>query len=199
MIAFFLGIALGLSLAAPPGPMNALIAKESSQRGFVSGTRLGMGAPAADVIWLLVLLFGAGRFLDQPGVLRVAAGLGGLLMIHFAYDTWTADARAVPKRKPTFTAGLAAALTNPYQAAWWLSGGYVFLQTQGILGIAGLLLGIFGWVIAFAWLVAHGAQRWHWFTPAVRVLSTALLLVFSALLVVLALGADQGSVFSGAA
>lgn len=188
MLAFVLGIALGLSLAAPPGPMNALIAKESAKHGWSSGVRIGMGAPVADVIWLVVLLFGIGRFLDGEGVLRGAAALGGPLMMYFAYDTWTADARATPDRRPTFSAGLAAALTNPYQAAWWLSGGFVFLQSQGIIGVAGLITGIFGWVLVFAWLVAHGAQRWNWFTPVIRFASTHLLLAASLLLAAIALG-----------
>ncbi len=189
MLAFVLGLALGLSLAAPPGPMNALIAKESAQHGCGSGVRVGMGAPVADVIWLVVLLFGIGQFLEGEGVLRGAAALGGPLMMYFAYDTWTADARQVAERRPTFTAGLLAALTNPYQAAWWLSGGFVFLQSQGVIGVAGLITGIFGWVLAFAWLVAHGAQRWAWFTPAVRFLSTHLLLAAGLLLAGVALGA----------
>ena len=189
MIAFLLGLALGLSLAAPPGPMNALIAREASHRGALSGIRIGMGAPVADVVWLVVLLFGLGRLLDGTGILRAAAGLGAVLMMHFAYDTWTADAKAPARRAPTFLAGFAAALTNPYQAAWWLSGGFVFLESQGLVGIAGLILGIFSWVIAFSWMVAHGAQRWRWFTPAIRVLSTFLLLGFSLLLAAVAIRA----------
>lgn len=188
-IAFLLGLGLGLSLAAPPGPMNALIAREASHRGAWSGIRIGMGAPAADVVWLVVLLFGLGRVLGGPAILRTAAGLGALLMMHFAYDTWTADARRAGKRPPTFAAGFAAALTNPYQAAWWLSGGYVFLESQGATGVAGLLVGIFGWVLVFSWLVAHGAQRWRWFVPAVRFASTFLLLAFSLLLAGVAIGA----------
>ncbi len=188
MLAFFLGLGLGLSLAAPPGPMNALIARESSQRGWFSGMRLGMGAPVADVIWLVVLLFGLGKLLDGPVFLRGAAALGAVLMTYFAFDTWTADADKVAERKPTFLSGLAAALTNPYQAAWWLSGGFVFLQSQGVVGVAGLILGIFAWVVVFSWLVAHGAQRWSWFTPSIRFVSTFMLLGFSMLMAAIALG-----------
>lgn len=189
MLALLVGIGLGLSLAAPPGPMNALIAREASHRGAASGIRIGMGAPAADVVWLGVLLFGLGRLLDGSGVLRTAAAIGSILMMHFAYDTWVADARRAADRSPTFLAGFAAALTNPYQAAWWLSGGYAFLASQGPMIIVGLLVGIFGWVLAFSWLVAHGAQRWRWFTPLIRFASTFLLLGFSMLLAAVAMAA----------
>ncbi len=187
MLAFFLGLGLGLSLAAPPGPMNALIAREASQRGWMQGMRLGMGAPVADVLWLVVLLFGLGRVLDGPGVLQGAAAIGALLMLFFAYDTWTAHAKP-SKTRPTFLAGFMAALTNPYQAAWWLSGGFIFLKTQGVIGVVGLILGIFGWVVLFSWLVAHGAQRWHWFSPAIRWISTHMLLFFGLLLAMIGVG-----------
>jgi threonine/homoserine/homoserine lactone efflux protein len=191
MLAFVLGLGLGLSLAAPPGPMNALIAREASQRGWLSGMRLGMGAPVADVLWLVVLLFGLGKILQGPVVLQGAAGAGSLLMLYFAFDTWTADARAPTNRPPTFLAGFVAALLNPYQGAWWLSGGFVFLNSQGVIGVLGLILGIFGWVVAFSWLVANGAQKWHWFTPAIRFVSTFVLLAFAMLLAGIGLGIMQ--------
>lgn len=186
--AFFAGILLGLSLAAPPGPMNALIAKEASQRGFGSGVRIGMGAPVADVIYLFALLWGLGRVLENPTWTRTAAALGGILMLYFAYGTWTAT-KVDPAKKPkSFWAGLLAALTNPYQVAWWMSGGFVFLQSQGTVGIAGLILGIFTWVLVFSWLVAHGAQRWTWFGPTIRIGSAALLLFFGVMLWAIGVG-----------
>lgn len=189
LLAVLLGLGLGLSLAAPPGPMNALIARESSRRGFGPGLRVGLGAPVADVLFLGVLLLGLGDALDRPWVVRAAATLGAGLMAYFTFDTWRGRAGAEAADTPaTFTAGLLAALTNPYQVAWWLSGGFVFLQAQGLAGVAGLVSGIFGWVVLFAWLMAHGASRWSWFAPAVAILSAVLLGGFAVLLGLVALG-----------
>ncbi len=189
ILAILLGLWLGLSLAAPPGPMNALIAKESSRHGAWSGIRVGMGAPVADVIYLVILLFGLGSILDHPVVIRVAAGAGALLMAYFAVQTWKGRAGAEAADQPaTFLAGLAAALTNPYQVAWWLSGGFVFLQAQGLWGVGGLLMGIFGWVVAFSFMMAHGASRWTWFAPAVAILSALMLAAFSVVLALVAIG-----------
>ena len=187
-VALAFGFTLGLSLAAPPGPMNALIARESAHRGWGAGLRIGLGAPVADVLWLAVMYFGLGRIFDAPGLLRGAAAVGALIMAYFAYDTYRARHPEAADWPATFTAGFAAALTNPYQAAWWLSGGFVFVQSQGLAGVPGFLLGIFGWVVLFAWLVAHGAGRWHWFAPVVRLASAALLAVFSVLLAGVAFG-----------
>ena len=189
LLPLLLGLGLGLSLAAPPGPMNALIAREASQRGFASGLRVGLGAPVADVIFLAVFLLGLGEALDRPWLVRVAAVFGAGLMAYFALDTWRGRAGAEAADRPaTFTAGLAAALTNPYQLVWWLTAGVVFLHTQGLAGVAGLVVGIFGWVLVFAWLMAHGASRWSWFAPTVAVASALLLGGFAALLALVAAG-----------
>ncbi len=189
LAAVFLGIGLGISLAAPPGPMNALIAREASRHGAATGIRVGMGAPVADVVYLVILWFGLRTVLDASGWVRGAAGLGALVMLIFAYQTWfpAPDAQRVGDRPVSFGAGFIAAMTNPYQLAWWLSGGFVFLHAQGAWGIGGLLVGIFGWVVVFSWLVAHGAQRWHWFAPAIRIASATILSVFSILLLGVAL------------
>lgn len=42
------GVILGLSIAAPPGPMNALIAN-SSLKSPLHGTSVGAGAMTADL------------------------------------------------------------------------------------------------------------------------------------------------------
>lgn len=193
-VAIGLGVALGLSLAAPPGPMNALIARESSRHGAGAGVRVGIGAPVADLVFLAALVFGLSRVLQGEGVLRSAAAAGSALMFFFAYTTlWPApprvDSQQTALPPATFWAGFATAMTNPYQLAWWLSGGYVFLTAQGVWGIVGLTVGIFGWVVVFAWLVAHGARRWTWFEPAVTWVSSFVLFAFSTLLVLVAIGA----------
>ncbi len=193
LVAFIFGLGLGLSLAAPPGPMNALIAKEAANRGWWAGVRVGTGAPVADVVWLLVMAFGVGALVDDPLVLRAAAGIGAVLMAYFAFGAWRERTPQAAERPSTFLAGFAAALTNPYQAAWWLSGGFVFVQSQGLAGIPGFLMGIFGWVVVFAWLVAHGASRWTWFAQWIRWLTTALLAVFAVALALVAWTGNTGT------
>lgn len=184
------GLLLGLSLAAPPGPMNAIIARESTRHGALAGVRVGLGAPVADVLWLLLFWFGLGALLDHSWLIRLLAAGGAGLMGFFSYTTLRSDGQDnAPEARPaTFLAGFAMAVTNPYQAAWWFSGGFVFLQREGLPGVSGLVAGIFVWVLAFAWLVSHGAQRWAWFRPAIRFASAALLGLFAVLLALVAAG-----------
>jgi threonine/homoserine/homoserine lactone efflux protein len=153
------GIALGLSLAAPPGPMNAIIAEESVLRGWGSGFRAGLGAMTADAAFLGLALLGVVAVVqDAPTARGLLFGLGGLLMLYFAYGAAT-DARATfgggtdgAETAAADDAGAAAtdgagssgerdsgdskgfrkafalALTNPYQILWWLTAGVGLLD-----------------------------------------------------------------------
>ncbi len=194
LLAVALGLGLGFSLAAPPGPMNALIARTAAHRGPGPAIRVGLGAPVADVIFLVALVFGVGRILDTPGFLRGAAAGGALLMAYFAWGAWQDRAKthddATPPRlgNPTFPSALLAALSNPYQIGWWLTGGFAFLQAQGWWGIGGFLVGIFAWVALFAFLVARGAQRWPRLRTWISIASAIMLAFFALLLAAIATG-----------
>jgi threonine/homoserine/homoserine lactone efflux protein len=80
------GVVFGLALAAPPGPMNAVIAEESVLRGWSSGARAGLGAFSADATFFVLALVGVVSFVEQyPTARAVMVGVGGLLMLYFAY------------------------------------------------------------------------------------------------------------------
>jgi threonine/homoserine/homoserine lactone efflux protein len=84
------GIVFGIALAAPPGPMNAIIAEESVLRGWFAGFKAGLGAMSADVIFFILAAFGVVAFVGQFPVLRaVMIGVGGVLMLWFAYGAAT--------------------------------------------------------------------------------------------------------------
>jgi len=80
------GVVFGLALAAPPGPMNAVIAEESVLRGWHSGFLAGLGAMVADLCFLVLALLGAVTAVERVPLLRAAmVGGGGVLMLYFAY------------------------------------------------------------------------------------------------------------------
>ncbi|MEZ3116874.1 LysE family transporter [Halobaculum sp. MBLA0147] len=84
------GVAFGLTLAAPPGPMNAIIAEESVLHGWGAGFRAGLGAAAADGVFFVLAALGVVGFVDEFPVVRgTMVGVGGLLMLYFAYGAAT--------------------------------------------------------------------------------------------------------------
>jgi threonine/homoserine/homoserine lactone efflux protein len=152
-----LGIVFGLALAAPPGPMNAIIAEESVVRGWRSGFTAGLGAATADAIFFVLAYLGVVAFVEQFPTLRaVMVGVGGLLMLYFAYGAGqealagsflgaevgvgdggtTADAdrsRDAPETdggvdSTGFRKAFVLALTNPYQILFWLTIGVGLLE-----------------------------------------------------------------------
>jgi threonine/homoserine/homoserine lactone efflux protein len=180
------GVVFGLALAAPPGPMNAIIAEESVLRGWSAGFKAGLGAMSADLCFLVLSLAGAVAVVDDLPTLRAAmVGVGGLLMLYFAYGAASdvqsalapegADGTTGRGQSKGFRKAFVLALTNPYQILFWLTVGIGLLQqgTHDLLGetpylgdtLAGtlvvqtgsvaLLVGLFGGILV--WIVGFPA------------------------------------------
>ena len=143
------GVVFGIALAAPPGPMNAIIAEESVLRGWLAGFKAGLGAMSADAIFFVLAALGVVAFVERFPQLRAAmVGVGGLLMLYFAYDAAT-DVRSSFLGDPTegvdagpdervetdtraatgFRKAFVLALTNPYQILFWLTIGVGLLRS----------------------------------------------------------------------
>lgn len=139
------GAVFGIALAAPPGPMNAIIAEESVARGWFAGVRAGLGAMTADAAFLVLAAAGVVAFVERMPTLRAAmVGVGGLLMLYFAYGAATefgtafrpdgaggaAAGNAAERggRSTGFRKAFALALTNPYQILFWLTIGVGLLE-----------------------------------------------------------------------
>ena len=130
------GAVFGLALAAPPGPMNAIIAEESVVRGWTAGFWAGLGAMVADMAFLGLSLAGAVTFIQQyPRLQGAIIGVGGLLMLYFAYGA-VRSARAIfvpdeddpDDESKGFRKTFVLALTNPYQILFWLTVGVALLE-----------------------------------------------------------------------
>jgi len=135
------GVVFGLVLAAPPGPMNAIIAEESVLRGWPAGFRAGLGAMLADALFFALAFVGAVAVIDRTPWLRsVLYLLGGVLMLYFAVDalrdadavrSFSADGGVpggVDADSKGFRKAFVLALTNPYQIAFWLTAGVGLIE-----------------------------------------------------------------------
>jgi threonine/homoserine/homoserine lactone efflux protein len=203
------GVVFGLALAAPPGPMNAIIAEESVLRGWPAGFKAGLGAMSADLCFLLLSLAGAVAVIDDLPTLRATMiGIGGLLMLYFAYGA-ASDVQATLAPEATtdgqskgFRKAFVLALTNPYQILFWLTVGIGLLQQgshdllaetpylgdalAGTLvvqtGSVALLVGLFGgilvWIVGFPAALVAAGRRIDRVAPAVAAVSALVLAGF---------------------
>ena len=199
------GVVFGLALAAPPGPMNAVIAEEAVIRGRFAGARAGLGAATADFVFFLLALLGIVTFIQQFELLRAAMVVaGGCIMLYYAYgavedvqETYTADAGTEPGKG--FRKAFVLALTNPYQILFWLTVGIGLLQAgtvdalaplsaafSGLLvvrtGSPALLVGLFAgigvWITGFPAALVAARDRMDALAPAVAYASAAVLAGF---------------------
>jgi len=194
--AFFLVFAqallIGLSIAAPVGPIGLLVIQRTLLHGRTTGLATGLGAAAADALYGAVGAFGVSTLIQALQGARVPLALGGgAFMLWLAWRTWQA---APPDRaaKVTDARGLAGAfagtflltLSNPATI-------FSFIAIFGSLGargpvtspwpmIAGVLVGSALWWLFLCAVVgrlrARFDARWQ---RRVNHVSAALLAAFA--------------------
>lgn len=76
------GVAIGLSVTAPLGPVNVMVIRNAIRRGFTVAFLTGLGAVAADVFYAVVAAFGVSSIAHViTGYARPLMVVGGLLLI----------------------------------------------------------------------------------------------------------------------
>ena len=197
------GVVFGLALAAPPGPMNAVIATESAVHGWVAGCKAGLGAMTADACFFVLALAGLVTVVQSSPAIRTALfAIGGLLMLYFAYGA-VAAARSFEQETDEsgrgFRKAFLLAITNPFQIAFWLTVGVGLLEPgrldvleplpvvgERLAGLAvvhtgdpAIVIGLFGgivlWITGFPAAIVTMRQRIDAVAPAVAWLSAAVL------------------------
>lgn len=180
--------ALGLSLAAPPGPINILILNEAVRRSWLSGAYVGFGAATADfVFYLIVSYFGVRAFSFWPvRPVLYAAGTAILLYISVALIREATGGRTVqpqPSGRGGYFRGLSIGLTNPMQIGWWVAVGVSLVYLFGSLFALGFFSGIVFWVLSFSYVSALFRFRLIRVFRLISAGSAAVLLGFAAFFV----------------
>ena len=198
------GVAFGLALAAPPGPMNAVIAEESVLRGWRAGFKTGLGAMTADVLFFLLALAGVVTFIrGVPAVQDALFLVGGALMLYFAYGAMRGArgsfrTEAAPESRG-FRKAFVLSASNPYQILFWLTAGVglltpgtvdvlsyasaslsglVVVETGSAALIVGLFCGVAGWIVGFPAALSAAESRAESFAPVVAYGSAVVLAGF---------------------
>lgn len=184
------GVVIGLSLAAPPGPVNALIASHAVTRSWRAGFLVGCGAMTADAGFLVLSVAANTLVLRAVTWLPAVAILGAGVLVYFAYEaarSWGRDpvigARTKRAYATSYATGLGTNLTSPYPILWWLTVGLVLVAQVGPALLVGFFAGIFLWITGFPYALREAQRRFARTYHAVLVFSIVCLLVFAAWLV----------------
>ncbi|WP_166238432.1 LysE family transporter [Paenibacillus turpanensis] len=166
-------ILLGLSLAAPIGPVNAAQLDKGIRFGFWHAWLVGLGAMVADAIFMLLIYFGCAHFLSTPFMKTFLWSFGCFVLLYCGIDsirnangimTRGGDGPESPIR--SFSSGFFMTLTNPLSILFWLGiYGSILAKTAEsyatkdlLLYSSGIFIGLFLWDVTMA-LVASLFSR----------------------------------------
>jgi arginine exporter protein ArgO len=123
VILFLHGVALGLVIAVPVGPVGLLCIRRTAERGLVTGFMTGIGAALADALFVAIAAFGITAAIDF--IHRIESGLklgGSLVLLGMAWHLWRKPPQPLQKLVQendrhrwlsALSSGLALTLTNP--------------------------------------------------------------------------------------
>lgn len=167
-------ILLGLTLAAPIGPVNVEIIKRGLDSGFRQAILTGAGAMCADATYLILIFFGLTAFLDNA-MIKIFLGIAGsFILIYLGAVSvkeflGAAATKANPTRrlfKSSFAAGFALAISSPMTIVWWTGvfGALLSSQTHTQANLSAffscltILTGCFLWVFSLACMLHWGKK-----------------------------------------
>lgn len=118
---------LGLSLAAPIGPINAAQMERGIRSGFLHAWLIGLGGVLADCIFMILVYFGVIHFLGIP-FMQTFLWLFGFFVLTYMGVESIANARKTAARGgggkeaavKSLAAGFFMSLFNPLSILFWL-------------------------------------------------------------------------------
>ncbi len=121
-------VILGLSLSAPIGPINAAQLDKGIRGGFMPAWFVGLGAIAADIIYMLLVYFGIVHLLELPFVRVFLWMFGCFVLIYTGVESIkNAGTLAASQMRgddselaKSFLQGFLMSLFNPLSIMFWL-------------------------------------------------------------------------------
>lgn len=169
----FLGyIFLGISLAAPIGPVNAAQLNKGIKNGFLHAWLVGLGATVADAIYMLLVFVGVVHFLEQAFMQTFLWLFGFFVLVYTGYEsllgarevaTLANEIRVNVSYFGSFFSGFIISLFNPLTILFWLGiFGSILAKTVKnndfetiILYSAAIFIGITLWDVTMALLASN--------------------------------------------
>ncbi|WP_421384924.1 LysE family transporter [Bacillus salacetis] len=148
MAVFLSYILLGLSLAAPIGPINAAQLDRGIKNGFWHAWLIGIGSVAADFLYMLVVYFGVVNFLHTPLIKTFLWSFGFFVLVYTGIESLIGAGKISSSSRhndgsyfKTFFTGFFMALSNPLTVLFWLGiYGSVLAKTAQTVDHAHLVL-----------------------------------------------------------
>jgi threonine/homoserine/homoserine lactone efflux protein len=141
-------IILGLTLAAPIGPVNSARLDKGIKNGFWHAWVVGVGSMMADGIFMLVVYLGLVKFLDIPIVQIFLWLFGGFVLLYSGFESILKAniislnySRKKESLLKCFFTGFIMSITSPLSILFWLGiYGSVLAKTATSFGSEQLII-----------------------------------------------------------
>jgi threonine/homoserine/homoserine lactone efflux protein len=141
-------IFLGLTLAAPIGPVNSARLDKGIKNGFWHAWIVGVGSMIADGIFMLVVYLGLVKFLDIPVVQIFLWLFGGFILLYSGFESILKAniinlnySRKKESLVKCFFTGFVMSITSPLSILFWLGiYGSVLAKTATSFGSSLLII-----------------------------------------------------------
>ncbi|WP_163538355.1 LysE family transporter [Gracilibacillus sp. YIM 98692] len=162
---FFSYMFLGLSLAAPLGPINAAQINHGIKNGFWHSWLIGLGSILAELFFILAVFFGVVHFLETPFMKTFLWSFGAFVLLYTGVESIAnsqkltiTNERQKDSLVKTFTTGFLITISNPLSILFWLGiYGSVLANTihkydnvHLLLYGGAILIGVMAWDISMA-------------------------------------------------
>lgn len=178
-------ILLGVSLAAPIGPVNAAQLDTGIKNGFFHAWIFGIGALTADILYMIMVYLGIGQFIDSPYIKVFLWSFGCFVLTYtgiesiFTLNKLKLNFSSIQRirLRQALVSGFLLSLLNPLTILFWLGiYGSVLAQTSATFNTSSLLI--------FSCAIIIGIILWDTFmaflsSGARKVLSTKFLVIIS--------------------
>jgi L-lysine exporter family protein LysE/ArgO len=149
MSSIFTYIFLGVSLAAPIGPVKAVLLNTGIKNGFFHAWFFSLGALATDILYMLMVYLGVAQFIDSPLIKNILWSFGCFVLLYTGIENLLTFRKVevnVKMRKYTrlrhslFT-GFFMSMLNPLTILFWLGiYGSILAKTAGSYSILQILI-----------------------------------------------------------
>lgn len=124
----FTYILLGVSLAAPIGPVKAVLLNTGLKHGFFHAWLFSFGALVTDVLYMLAVYFGVAKFIDAPMLKTILWSFGCFVLLYNGVENLvssqkielSAKSRKYTRFRTSLMNGFFMSLLNPLTILFWL-------------------------------------------------------------------------------
>ena len=120
-------IFLGLTLAAPIGPVNAAQLEKGIRNGFLHSWFVGLGAMIADGFYMILVYLGFVHFLEKPIIQAFLWSFGCFVLIYTGIESIVGAGKRSEKNfrgteplSKSFLSGFFMSISNPITILFWL-------------------------------------------------------------------------------